>query len=220
MKNKKKTYAVFGMGRFGSTVAKELAKTGAEVLVVDSDEEKIREMAEFVTYAVTANVCDIEAMEALGLSNVDAVIIAITHDLNASVLITILAKEMGVPYVYAKAKDEIHTKVLKKVGADKIIIPEKESGVRVAHSIVAGNILDFVELSDRIKLVEIEIRDEWIDKTLRELNLRKKYSINIVAIRGNDGELEIGPDPDVPLKAGITMLITVDRKDLSKLMEK
>lgn len=212
----KKSYAVFGLGRFGRSVAEELAKSGAEVLAVDMDEEKVRDVAEYVTFAVTADVCDIESMEALGLRNMDGVIVAITENLNASVLITILAKEMGVPYVIAKAKDNLHIKVLEKVGADKVIIPEKESGVRVARSIWAGNFIDFIELSDRVKLIEIPVRDEWIGKTLRELNLRQKNRINIVAIR-EDGELSVGPDPDKPIKKDISMIVTVDRNDISQL---
>lgn len=212
----KKSYAVFGLGRFGRSVAEELAKSGAEVLAVDIDEEKVRDVAEYVTFAVTADVCDIESMETLGLRNMDGVIVAITENLNASVLITILAKEMGVPYVIAKAKDNLHIKVLEKVGADKVIIPEKESGVRVARSIWAGNFIDFIELSDRVKLIEIPVRDEWIGKTLRELNLRQKNRINIVAIREN-GELSVGPDPDTPIKKDISMIVTVDRNDISQL---
>ena len=216
---KNKSYAVFGLGRFGKSVAMELAKNGAEVLAVDSDAEKVKMIAEYVTYAVVADVCDMEAMEALGLGNFDGAIIAITHDLNASVLATILAKEMGVSNVVVKAKDEIHTKVLKKVGADKIIIPEKESGIRMAHSIMAGKLLDFVELSDRVKLVEIKIRENWVGKSLKELDLRKKHKINIVAVRNEKGEIEVGPDPDKKLEANITMLVTVDRNQLDKLVE-
>lgn len=216
----RKSYAVFGLGRFGRSVAEELAKSGAEVLAVDVDEEKVREVAELVTHAVTADVCDMEAMEALGLRNMDGVIVAITENLNASVLITILAKEMGVPYVIAKAKDNLHIKVLEKVGADKVIIPEKESGVRVARSIWAGNFIDFIELSDRVKLVEIAVREEWIGKSLRELNLRQKNRINIVAIREVDGELTVGPDPDKPLHEGISMVVTVDRNDITQLTAK
>lgn len=216
---KKKSYAVFGLGRFGKAVAVELAKSGAEVLAVDFREERVRDVAEYVTYAVTTRISDLEDMEALGISNMDGVVVAIASDLNASVLITMLSKELGVPYVVTKAKDAIHSKVLEKIGADKIIIPEKESGVRVAHSIAAGNILDFVELSDRIKLVEIEVREEWIGKSLREIDFRKRHKINIVAIREQNGELQVGPDPDKKLSEGITMIVTVDRNDLSKLVK-
>lgn len=213
---KKKSYAVLGLGKFGTSMAMELAKAGAEVLAVDMNEENVHNIAEAVTCAVQADVCDTEAMESLGLSNMNGVVVAITGSMDASIMATILAKEANVPFVMSKAKDDIHKRILEKVGADRVIIPEKESGVRMAYSMLSGNFMDFVALSDRIRLIEIPIRPEWQGKTLRELDLRQKLRINILAVcKAN--EVVVNLDPDEVLEAGITMWITVDKSDMFKL---
>ena len=214
-----KSFAVIGLGRFGESIATELANAGADVLAVDIDKDRVRALADIVTCAVTVDIRDTEAMESLGLSNMDAVIIAVTQSLDISILATIYAKECGVPYVVAKSKDEIHTRILKKIGADKIIIPERETGIRIARHLLTGNIINLVELSDTIRMIEIDIRPEWAGHTLRELDLRKKEKINVIALRSN-GELEVSPDPDKMLTSDITMLITIDKKTLNKLIKK
>ena len=214
-----KSFAVIGLGRFGESIATELANAGADVLAVDIDKDRVRALADIVTCAVAVDIRDTEAMESLGLSNMDAVIIAVTQSLDISILATIYAKECGVPYVVAKSKDEIHTRILKKIGADKIIIPERETGIRIARHLLTGNIINLVELSDTIRMIEIDIRPEWAGHTLRELDLRKKEKINVIALRSN-GELEVSPDPDKMLTSDITMLITIDKKTLNKLIKK
>lgn len=214
-----KSFAVIGLGRFGESIATELANAGADVLAVDIDKDRVRALADIVTCAVAVDIRDTEAMESLGLSNMDAVIIAVTQSIDISILATIYAKECGVPYVVAKSKDEIHTRILKKIGADKIIIPERETGIRIARHLLTGNIINLVELSDTIRMIEIDIRPEWAGHTLRELDLRKKEKINVIALRSN-GELEVSPDPDKMLTSDITMLITIDKKTLNKLIKK
>lgn len=214
-----KSFAVIGLGRFGESIATELANAGADVLAVDIDKDRVRALADIVTCAVAVDIRDTEAMEALGLSNMDAIIIAVTQSIDISILATIYAKECGVPYVVAKSKDEIHTRILKKIGADKIIIPERETGIRIARHLLTGNIINLVELSDTIRMIEIDIRPEWAGHTLRELDLRKKEKINVIALRSN-GELEVSPDPDKMLTSDITMLITIDKKTLNKLIKK
>lgn len=214
----KKSYAILGLGKFGQSIALELSKAGAEVLAVDIDEERIQEIAPYITYAVTADICDTTAMDSLGLSNMDAVIVAITNSLDASVMATIYAKEAGVPFVLAKSRDEIHSRILEKVGADRIIIPEKSTGVRIARNIISGNFIDFIELSTNIRMIEIAIRNEWVNQSLKDLNLRKKYNINVIAIRQN-GEIIITPDPDMALSSDISLLVIADKKDLPKLMK-
>ncbi len=213
----KKSIAVLGLGKFGESVARELTEAGCEVLAVDNNRERVQNISDIVTYAVTADVCNSETMKTLGISNMDAVVVAITHNLNASILATIFAKDSGVPFVIAKSTDETHTKILEKVGADKIIIPEHESGIRIARHLVSSNVLDFFELSKSIRMVEIAIKSQWIGISLRELNLRKKHNINVIAIRKND-EIIVNPDPDQPLDDNITMLIIVNEKELSKLL--
>lgn len=214
-----KSFAVIGLGRFGESIATELANAGADVLAVDIDKERVHALADIVTCAVTVDVRDTEAMESLGLSNMDAVVIAVTKSLDISILATIYAKECGVPYVVAKSKDETHTKILEKVGADKIITPERETGIRIARHLLTGNVLNFVELSKTIRMIEIGMRPEWAGHTLRELDLRSKEKINVIAIRSN-GELEVSPDPDEILTPDLSMLITLDKKSLDKLVKR
>ena len=201
------SYAVIGMGRFGTAVAKELARSGAEVLAIDVNEERVRAIAEYVTHAVKADITDGDTAAALGLGNMDAVIVAMTRSMDASILATISAKESGVPYVIAKAMDEMHAKILTKVGADKVIVPEKESGVRIARNLANGNFLDFYELSDHISMVEIAVKEEWIGQNLRQLDFRREYGANVIAYQATGEELIVNIPPDMPLSEG-TIWIT------------
>ena len=201
---KKKTFAVFGLGKFGESVARELAQIGAEVLAIDVDEEKVHEIAPYVTRAMKVDVCDKETMESLGLSNMDGVIISITGNLDASIM--------------AKSGEEIHSTILKKVGADKVIIPEKESGLRVARSLISGNFKEFIELSSTIRMIEIAAREDWVGKTLRELNLRKRLNINVIGIRDKN-EIVMNLDPDIPIKKEYSFIVVLDKRDLPRLMK-
>jgi trk system potassium uptake protein TrkA len=214
---KNKSYAVIGLGRFGSAVAKELAKGGADVLAIDINEENVSNIAEYVTHAVKADVTDADTMETLGIGNMDTVIVAVGRSMEASILATITAKELGVPYVIAKAQDEMHTKILAKVGADRVIIPEKESGIRIARTLINGNCLDFIELSDHVSMVEIPVRQEWIGKNLRELDLRRVYKVNVIAYEAKGKELIVNIPPELPLEQG-TIWITGKIQDVAKVM--
>lgn len=214
---KKKTFAVLGLGKFGASVAVTLTRAGAEVLAVDSDEDIIGSIADQVTHAIQADVSDTEVVRTFGLSNMDGVIVAITGSMNASILATIMAKEEGVPFILAKAKDAIHAKILEKVGADQIIVPEKESGVRMAYHLLAENFLDIIELSDKVSLAEISVREQWVGKTLRQLNFRQKAGANVVAVKKGE-EVSVNLDPDTPLEKDTILWVTVNRKDMKKLM--
>lgn len=211
-----KSFAVLGLGKFGRSTVEELVRAGAEVMAVDNDEEKVKKISEIAAYAMQADVRDSEAMQELGLSNMDGVIVAMTGSLDASIMATIMAKEEGVPYVLAKAQDEVHERILKRVGADKVIIPERESAARVARNMISGNFLDFIELSERVRMVELSVRPEWAGYSLCELDLRKKYSLNVMAIR-SEGELVTNIDPEEKLTAEMTLLVTIDKKDLARL---
>ncbi len=211
-----KSFAVLGLGKFGRSTVEELVRAGAEVMAVDNDEEKVKKISEIAAYAMQADVRDSEAMQELGLSNMDGVIVAMTGSLDASIMATIMAKEEGVPYVLAKAQDEVHERILKRVGADKVIIPERESAARVARNMISGNFLDFIELSERVRMVELSVKPEWMGYSLRELDLRKKYSLNVMAIR-SEGELVTNIDPEEKLTADMTLLVTIDKKDLARL---
>jgi trk system potassium uptake protein TrkA len=211
-----KSFAVLGLGKFGRSTVEELVRAGAEVMAVDNDEEKVKKISEIAAYAMQADVRDSEAMQELGLSNMDGVIVAMTGSLDASIMATIMAKEEGVPYVLAKAQDEVHERILKRVGADKVIIPERESAARVARNMISGNFLDFIELSERVRMVELSVKPEWMGYSLCELDLRKKYSLNVMAIR-SEGELVTNIDPEEKLTADMTLLVTIDKKDLARL---
>lgn len=212
----KKSYMVIGIGRFGEAVAMEMEHLGAEVIALDCDEDKINRIADYVTLASVVDVREENQLKNMGLSNVDGVVVAIAEDVDASVMATIIAKEAGVPYVFAKAKDAIHKRILEKVGADEVMIPEKSSGCRIARNIVNENVKDFVELSKQFQLVEILPKKEWIGKSIRQLDLRKKMQLNIVAIRDGE-ELSINVDPDVILDENITLLVIVDHKTMNQL---
>lgn len=212
----KKSYAVLGLGKFGRSVAIELSNAGANVLAVDINEDLVQDIAPYVTYAMKADVCDPGAIAELGLSNMDVVVVATSGRLDSSVTATIFAKDAGVPFVIAKAQDDIQSRILKKVGADRVLIPEHESGIRVARSIFSENFIDFIELSERLRMVEVSIKPEWVGKSLAELHLRKKHNINVIGIRDN-GELQINVDPEKPLPDGCSILLIADRRDISRL---
>lgn len=212
----KKEFVVFGLGRFGKSVATTLADSGCEVLVVDDNEDKIQEMADIVTYAVKANVTDVDTMETLGISNFDGAVVAIGEDLEASVMVTILAKELGIPYVLAKAQNDLHAKILKKVGADMVVFPEKETGIRIANKLLLGNFFDAVELSSTFSMMEVGALAEWDGHTLRELNLRAKYNVNVIGIKKN-GVLDINPDADVAVSKNDVLVMIGKNEELNKL---
>ena len=214
-----KSFAVIGLGKFGRSVAIELANTGADVLAVDIDKERVHSVANFVTCAVAVDIRDTEAMDTLGLSNMDAVVVAITEKLDISILATIYAKDVGVKTVVCKAQDETHKKILEKLGADQTIMPEQETGIRLARKLSNRRVINFMEISDKLKMVEIDVKPNWIGKSLMELDLRKKENLNVIAVRQDtSSEYEVNPSPDIRLTDKMTMLITCDVKDLNNLL--
>lgn len=214
MKNKE--FVVFGLGRFGKSVATTLAESGCEVLVVDNNEDKIHDIADSVTYAVKADVTDAETLSSLGIGNFDGAIIAIGEHLEASVLGTILVKEMGIPFVLAKVQTETQAKVLMKVGADKVVFPEKETGIRIANKLIHGNFFDAVELSATYSLMEINSKPEWDGHTLKELDFRKKYDINVIGIK-NGGKLNINPLAEQILSHEDVLVVIGENEQLTRL---
>lgn len=216
-KKERRSYAVFGLGEFGRSVALELAASGADVMVLDKSEEKISDIADKVTLAMQIDAIDIRSFEELGLSNMDGVIVAMTGCLDACIMAILAAKEAGVPFIIAKSISSTQTIIFEKIGADKIVTPEYDGGVRVARNIMAGNFLDFFELSNSLRMVELAIKAEWAGKNLKELSLRQKLGINVVALRHN-GELTTDIDPDEPLREEDAILVIVDKKNIKKLM--
>lgn len=212
----KEGYAVLGLGRFGKTIAVTLAEAGFQVMAVDVREEAVQEVADLVTYAVRGDVTDPDMVRSLGLGNMDGVFVAIANNLEASVMATLLAKESGASYIVAKGDNEIHTTILKKMGADKVVIPEQEMGVNVARNVVLGRFTDLIELSDDVSIVEMEMPSTWVGRTLIELDLRNKYSVNVVAIR-NAHKTDVTPDPSVAMEKNQTILVSGRNEDIRKL---
>lgn len=210
------SYAVLGLGRYGYAVAKELVESGAEVLVVDSDEELINDVVDEFPICKCADITDIDALEQLGISNVDIVIIAVASSLETSVMATTLCKDIGVKTVIVKCADEMQCKILSKVGADKVVLPEFEAGTRLAKNLLSSGFVDILELTSNVSLVEIDVKPEWVGKTLVELNLRKKYSINVIAIqKDNDVSTEI--DPNKPLESTMKLIVIANRNKLERM---
>ena len=210
------TYAVFGLGRYGRAVAKELSDSGAEVLAVDTDEEIVNEACADIPLCKCADFTEPEVIKQLGISNIDVVIVATASNLEASVMATMLCKEAGVKTVIAKCADEMHQKILSRIGADKVVFPEKESGVRLAKNLLSSGFVDIIELSKDVSMIELDVRPEWIGKTLIELNLRKKYSINVVAIKQNS-DVNIDIDPHTVLTNAMKLIVVANVSKLNKL---
>ena len=209
-------YAVFGLGRYGRAVAAELVRSGAEVLAVDADQAIVNTAAAELPVCKCADVTDKEALSRLGIANVDTVVIAMAGCLESSVMATLLCKEAGVKTVIVKCATEMHRKILSRVGADKVILPESESGIRLAKNLTSAGFVDVIDLSQDVSMVELDVRAEWAGKTLPELDLRKKYSINVVAIRRGDS-VSINVDPSVPLEADARLIVIANTEKLKKL---
>jgi len=211
-----KTYAVLGLGRYGRAVAEELVKNGAEVLAVDIDSNNVNSAIETIPVCKCADITEPEAIKRLGIANVDVVIIAMASNLEASVMAVTLCKEAGVETVIVKCGNEMHQKIFKRVGADQVIFPEKESGTRLAKNLLTSGFSEMIELSDEVSMVEIGVKDEWVGKTLIELSLRKKYSINVVAIRYG-GKISTTVDPNLPLEKEMELIVIADTAKLQKM---
>lgn len=212
-----KTYAVFGLGRYGRAVAKELVNSGAEVMAVDMDDVLVNEAVSDLPYCKCADITDAEVIKRLGIANVDTVIIAMAKNLEASVMATMLCKEVGVETVIAKCANEMNKKILEKVGADKVVFPESESGIRLAKNLLSSGFVDLIELSDDASMIELEVRPEWEGKSLLELNLRKKYAMNIVAINENN-KVSIEINPEQELTSSMKLVVIANKSKLSKLI--
>ncbi len=212
----KKTYAVFGLGRYGIAVARELVFNGMEVIAVDSDERIVNTAADELPICKCADITDPDVIRQLGISNVDVVIIAMANNLEASVMAVTLCKEIGVKTVIAKCANEMHQKILGRVGADKVVFPENESGIRLARNLLSSGFVDMVSLARNVSMIELDVRKEWVGKNLIQLNLRKKYSINVVALRRED-MVSVDIDPNAPLRGDDKLIVIANTEKLSKL---
>lgn len=211
-----KQYVVIGCGRFGQSVAIKLAELGCEVMVVDDSAEIIQSISDKVTYAVQADATDENALKALGIRNFDVAIVTIGSDIQSSILVTLMVKELGVKHVISKAQNPAHAKVLYKIGANRIVFPEKEMGVKVAKGLVSSNVLDLIDLSPDVSIIEIKVREDWVGRSLVEINMRRMYQVSVIAIKREDG-LDIDIEPDRVLLHNDILVVIGNNANLRKL---
>ena len=213
-----KSYVVIGLGRFGSALARQLCQLGAEVLAMDIHADLVQQIAGDVTHAVVGDARDKEVLRALGVRDMDCAVIAIGEDLAASVLTVMNLKELGVPYVVCKAHDETHRRVLEKLGVDRVVIPEHEHAQRLGRSLFSHNVLDYIELSEEYGILEIPAPQSWIGKTLKELNIRAKLGVNIIAVK-NGKKTNVSPSADYRIQEGDVMAVLGDNYSLEAVQK-
>jgi len=214
-----KQFIVLGLGRFGSAVATTLVELGHEVLGVDNDEERVNALKDNITHAVQADITEEKVLKELGVKNFDAAIVSIATNLEASILVAMMLKEVGLKYIIAKAQNNLHARVLEKIGVDKIVFPERDMGIRIARSLITPNIKEYIELEPDYSIIEIETLPEFVDKTLSELDLRNKYGINVLAIKRND-VFNISPRAKDIIKKGDLLIIIGETKKITELASK
>ena len=211
-----KSVVVFGLGQFGKSLAISLSQAGADVMAVDKNEELVESIAGEVTDAKVADLENADAIKELGIGNMDIAVVAIASNLTASILSVVISKEEGIPYVIAKCSNERMGTILQKTGADRIIYPEAEMGARAARVITSNDFLEFFNIDENLCVVEMKPHAEWVGKSLKQLNLRERYNINVAAVRSHN-ELHSTFDPNRPLKENSDLLIVVERKNLKNL---
>ena len=211
-------FVIFGVGDFGMNVAKTLANSGATVMVVDKEESQLEKIASEVTHTICADATNPEAMKQLGIRNYDGAIVGIGHNLETSALITMQLKEMDVPFIMVKASTDIEGRILTRVGADKVIFPDREMGIRVGNDIINGNYFEAIELSDEYSIVDMTVPTSWVGKTLQQLNVRSKYGISIIGIRGLE-ELNVNPAADYRLLAQDILIVLGHNTEIQRLRE-
>lgn len=212
----KKQFVVLGLGSFGASVAVTLQQLGCDVVAVDQDMERIEDVADKVTYAMQADIGNPELFEALGSKSFDGIVVASSENLEGSIMAVLGAKEAGIPYILCKAHNKRYAEVLRKVGADAVVFPEKEMGRRIAKNLVSANLADWIELSPDYSMVEAAVPQKWIGRTLKELDVRRTYEVNVVGIK--EGErVEITPDPELPLGRGMILMLVGSNEALKRI---
>ena len=213
-----KSYVVIGLGRFGRTLARQLCKLGAEVLAMDVNNDLVQQVADEVTHAVVGDGQDKDVLRALGVRDFDCAIVAIGRNLAASVLTVMNLQELEVPHIICKAHDETHSRVLKKLGVNKVVIPEQENAARLARSLNSHNVLDYIELSEAYGILEIPAPKDWVGKTLKELNVRAKLGVNIIAVK-NGKTTNVSPSADYLIREGDLMVVLGDNYSLEAVQK-
>lgn len=212
-----KQYAVIGLGRFGTSVARTLFKLGQEVLAIDTSEDRLRYLADEVTHTLLADSTDANVLKNIGIKNFDVVVVAIGENVQANIMTVLLLKELGVPYVVAKALNKMQGRVLEKVGADRVVYPERDMGKRVAHNLVSSSLIDYMELTQEFRISEIMAKKEMFGKSLKSINFRSKYNVNVVLIKRASGEVLFSPGADDIIETGDVLVLAGDRNSLDRL---
>lgn len=212
-------FVVIGCGRFGQSLAETLFDMGYDVLAIDKSAERIQEVSTHVTHAVQADALEENNLRSLGISNFDVAVVTIGSNMQASIMATLLTKELGVKTVIAKAQNELHGKVLEKIGADRVVYPEQDMGIRVARNLVSTNILDIIEFAPDYSIVEVATMDDWVGKSLKDLKLPNKYGITVIAIKGGE-TINISPYAEDIIKEGDVLIVIGQNKALKNLERK
>lgn len=213
-------YAVIGLGRFGTSVARTLYSLGQEVLAIDISEERLKKLADEVTHTLLADTTDVNVLKNIGIANFDVVIVAIGENIQANIMTTLLLKELGVKYVIAKALTKMQGRVLEKVGADRVVYPERDMGKRVAHNLVAANLVDYIELAEGFRIIEVVALKEMVGKTLQNLNFRAKYGVNVLLIKRTSGETIISPGAQEQIQEADILVMAGEKNALNKFEQK
>jgi trk system potassium uptake protein TrkA len=216
MKRKNRTFGVIGLGRFGYHVARTLAQGGAEVIACDVDEEKVREVSEYVSLAYVLDATDAKALKESGIADVDVAVVSVGENIEASILIVVQLKELGVKEIVAKAVNPLHGKVLEKLGVDRVVYPEKEMAIRVAHSLLAGEFIEEIPIGEKHSLFELKAFDFMLGKTLRELDIRKRFGVSVLAIKRGEN-LIVNPMGDEKILPGDILVVLGTTEQLSTM---
>ena len=206
-----KQFAVLGLGRFGESVVKTLVENDCDVLCCDKDLEIVNEMSKYGCHSIQADVTDVHVLDQFGINNFDVVVVAIGEDMESSILATMMAKELGAKFVIAKAKNDIQKSILEKIGADRVVLPERDMVVRIANTLITTNIIDYLNLSDKFAIVEIQPHKNWINHSILDSNIRARYGLNIVAIK-RQKRIIVSPLPNEVIEEG-DILIVVGKND-------
>lgn len=216
-KSNEKTYAVLGLGIFGSSIAKTLSENNNDVIAIDKDVVNVDRAGEYATSAVVADFTDIEQLRAIGVADVDVGIVAVGSNLEASILAIMHLKELNVPYIVAKAKNKTYMNILKQIGANLVIRPEKEMGERLAKTLMSKNLKEFLDLDASTIMGELTVPEKWVNHSLKDLNLRAVYGVNVVGIKQNGHtKITLSPDAEYVLKEDDLLVIIADKETFEK----
>ncbi len=215
-----KSFLVIGLGRFGAAVAQELSALGQEVLALDIDAENVQHIADQVTQAIQGDAQDEAVLRSVGARNFDCCVVAVGADMEASILITVMLKEMGAKYIVAKAMTPIHARVLERVGADRVVLPEIDMGQRLAQRLARTNVVDYIGVSDEFSIVEIHPPRSWVGNSLGKLGVRAKHQINVLAIRhGEGGQVDVNPKPDKVIGPDDLLIVIGTNEQVNSVVE-